>query len=398
MYQKTTAQEKINDLSKRIRVIQGGTWASKTISILMWLIDECQHRKVHVSVVSESLPHMKRGALRDFLAIMKEHGYYQEDNYNRSDMIYTFETGAIMEFFGVDSPDKVRGPRRDILFINECNNVSLDVFDQMEVRTREMVLVDYNPVSEFWVHTDVLPTFDCDFLKLTYKDNEAIDERIKQTIEARKGNENWWRIYGLGEVGVLEGQIYDHFVQLDRIPDEAMLVRRGLDFGYTHDPTAIVDVYKWNNAFILDQKTYRTGLHNRSIARIILGMDMPRTLVVADSAEPKSIDEIKHHGVKIIGAEKGQGSVKWGIDLVKAQNIYVTKSSTELIKETRNYLWKTDKAGKSLNEPEDVFNHALDAVRYAISDIVGAGQDKRYNANRIGWSGKVKPSGTTAVK
>src|SRR3990167_298992 len=365
LYQKTQALQKIQSLTKRIRIIQGGTAAGKTIGILLYLIDKAQREKLSISVVSESLPHLKRGALRDFLNIMQDHNYYREDLYNRTDKIYTFETGATMEFFAIDEVGKVRGPRRDVLFINEVNNIPYEIYDQLEVRSNREIILDYNPVSEFWVHTDVIPKQDHDFLKLTYLDNEAVDPRIKISIESRKDRENWWRIYGLGEIGILEGSIYTDWEFIDHIPEEARLEGYGFDFGYTNDPTAVIAIYYLDGGYILDEKLYRTGLTNNQIAALI--KQWSEAVVICDSAEPKSIEEIKLYDLNAVPSVKGSGSVNYGIQLVQDQKIKVTKSSINLIKEYRNYKWKLNKDGKPENTPEDVWNHALDAVRYGIS-------------------------------
>lgn len=375
MFQQTTATRKLLALNKRIRGISGGTSASKTISILLILIDyaqSCKDPEV-ISVVSETMPHLKRGAIRDFLNIMMEHNYYDEKRWNKSDFIYRFETGVVMEFFSADQPGRVRGPRRDILFINEANNIPLETFTQLEIRTKKVIWLDWNPVAEFWFYTDLLGLRnDIDFIKLTYKDNEALDPAIVATIEARRGNANWWKVYGEGELGEAEGRIYTGWnVELEKVPPEAKLVRYGLDFGYSNDPTAIVAIYKWNNSYILDEIAYTKGLSNKNIADILL--NSPRALVIADSSEPKSIDEIRGYGINIIPAQKGQGSVNQGIQFVQEQVISVTKRSVNGIKEYRNYLWLTDKDGKIINEPQDFLNHFLDATRYGMDSAAPSG-------------------------
>lgn len=358
---------------------------------MLLLIQIAQTSNKSISVVSESLPHLKRGALRDFLNIMKTHEYYKEESYNRTDLIYTFETGAYVEFFGADDPTKLRGPRRDILFINEANNVPLQTFEQLEVRTRDFVIIDYNPVSEFWAHTDVIPKMPHDFLKLTYKDNESLESSIVRSIESRKDKPNWWKVYGLGEVGTKEGQVYDDWRQIDRVPEEAVRVRRWLDFGFTNDPTAVGCVYEWGHdpqterkRIIVDEEEYRTGMTNGNIAGKINDLEEPDMMVVADSQEPKSIEEIKAGGVKnIVGSVKGAGSINYGIDTVKEYDVYVTKRSTNILKEMRNYLWKLDRDGKPLNKPEDLFNHHMDGIRYAVSSMATDARDPRYNQARI---------------
>lgn len=369
MFHETTATRKIIALDKKIRAVCGGTSASKTISILLYLIARAQTDKepTLTSVVSESLPHLKRGALRDFKNIMKTHGYWKEDAWRATDYVYEFETGSTIEFFGVDSPDKLRGGRRDRLFINEANNVSIDAFDQLEVRTKEFAFLDWNPSHEFWFYTEVQPNRqDVQFITLTYKDNEALSQEIINAIEARKDNKSWWRVYGLGLLGEIETRIYSRWNIIDDVPEDARLEVRGLDFGYSNDPSALVDVYKYNEGYILDQQLYRKGMSNKQIADIILNLHLPHTTVVADSAEPKSIDELSSYGVTAIPALKGPGSVTQGIQLIQSRPISVTKRSVDLLKEYRNYLWLEDKDGKILNKPTPGADHQMDAIRYAV--------------------------------
>ena len=354
-------------LKKRIRVVAGGTSASKTISILIWLIDYAQSSKNElISVVSETLPHLKRGAIRDFVNILKEQGYFRESAWNRTNFTYEFETGTRIEFFSADQPDKVRGPRRDILFINEANNISYETYVQLEIRTKKVIWIDFNPVSEFWYYTE-LKQSDHDFITLTYKDNEALDPAIVESIESKKNNKNFWLVYGLGQLGEAEGRVYKDWQIISDIPHEARLERYGLDFGYSNDPTVIVAIYYYNGSYILDEKAYQKGLSNKQIADILL--NLPQALVIADSAEPKSIDEIKSYGVNIIPTIKGRDSVTQGIQFVQDQRISITQRSTNGIKEYRNYLWETDKDGKIINIPIGIFNHFLDATRYAFDSL-----------------------------
>jgi len=348
--------------------VAGGTAGSKTVSILLWLIDYAQSHKDHIlSVVSESFPHLKRGAIRDFMNIMESHQYFKDDRWNRTDYIYTFETGSKIEFFSADQPGKVRGPRRDVLFINEANNISYETFTQLEIRTKKIVWLDWNPVSEFWWYTEIVPTMEHDFITLTYKDNEALDPSIVSAIEARKGNLSWWRVYGLGLLGEVEGRIYTGWQVLDEIPHEARLVRYGLDFGYSNDPTAIVALYQYNGGIIVDQIMYKTHLLNSDIAGVF--KNASQALVIADSAEPKSIDEIMASGISILPSQKGPGSVLQGIQKVQDQKISVTKRSVDILREYRNYLWETNKEGKMINEPSPILDHTLSAIRYAIESL-----------------------------
>lgn len=368
LFQLTTATRKILALKKRIRAIQGGTSASKTISILLYLINKAQSEdNLVISIVSESLPHLRRGAMQDFLLIMDNHNYFKDNRWNKSEFTYQFETGSKIEFFSVDQPDKVKGARRDVLFINEANNIPFETFNQLEVRTKNEVWLDWNPTNEFWFYSELLgKRDDIDHIILTYKDNEALDQNIVRTLELRQGNKNWWQVYGLGQLGEVEGKIYKDWQIIDQLPHEARLERYGLDFGYSNDPTAIVGVYKYNGGFILDEVCFQKGLSNKQIADIL--NNLPKALVKADSAEPKSIDEIKSYGIQILPAHKGVGSVNQGIAFVQDQRISITKQSTNIIKEYRNYLWQTDKDGKIINTPEQGFDHSLDAIRYALEE------------------------------
>ncbi len=360
--QDTTATQRIFELKKRIRAVAGGTSASKTISILIWLIDYCQSRKnvnKLTTVTSESYPHLLKGAILDFQNIMKNRRYWKDELWHDTRHEYTFETGNKLEFATFDTYSKAHGSRRDVLFVNEGNNMSYNIVDQLMVRTREIVWLDWNPTSEFWFYTDLLGVRDdIDFITLTYKDNEALDKSTISEIESHRENKMWWQVYGLGQLGEIESRIY-----------KARLERRGLDFGYSNDPSALVDIYYYNGGYVLDEQLYQKGLSNKQIADVI--KNLGTTLTIADSAEPKSIDEIKTYGVSIQPCVKGKDSVKQGIQYVQNQRISVTKRSTNLIKEYRNYLWETDKDGKIINEPIGIFNHCMDAIRYGFDGLRG---------------------------
>lgn len=370
MYTETTATTKVKAMNKRIRAIAGGTSASKTISVLLYLIARAQSDKkpTLTSIVSESLPHLKRGAMRDFLNILQEHNYFKDDSWNKSDFTYTFETGSKIEFFSADQPSKVRGPRRDRLFVNEVNNIEKESWEQMLVRTKEFAIADWNPVAEFFMYEEYIGKRpDVEFITLTYKDNEALDESIVHEIEARRMNKNWWRVYGEGQLGEVEGRIYTDWRIIDEVPHEARLIRRGLDFGYSRDPASLVNVYEYNGGYVFEELLYQTGMTNHQIADFIKNLPYPQTLVVADSAEPKSIDEIKLEGINILPCVKGRDSINYGIQLIQDKPVSITKSSLNGIKEYRGYMWKTDKDERVLNVPEPGNDHFLDAVRYAVS-------------------------------
>ncbi|NLD24707.1 MAG: terminase [Bacteroidales bacterium] len=367
----TTATTKIANLSQRIRAIPGGTSSSKTISILLYLIASAQSdtSPTLASVVSESMPHLRKGAMRDFLNIMKDHKYFKKDNCNATNSTYTFETGSQIEFFSADSGDKLRGARRDRLFINEANNISFEAFEQLEMRTKEYIFLDWNPSNSFWYYEQVKGyRDDVEELTLTYIDNEALDKSIVASIEKRKNRANWWRVYGLGQLGELEEKIYKDWQIIKEIPHEARLIRRGLDFGYTNDPSAIVELYEYNGGYIANEILYQKGMSNKQIADFLLSQEH-QVLVMADLAEPKSIDEIRSYGVNILGASKGAGSIMQGISYIQDQRMSITERSLNLIKEYRNYTFKKDRDGKVLNEPIDYWNHILDALRYSFDGI-----------------------------
>lgn len=371
-FQNTTATQRIFNLTKRIRAVAGGTSASKTISIIVWLIDYGQSTKNEImTVVAESYPHLNLGAMRDFKNIMVSHGYWDDKSWNESSHTYTFPNKTILEFISFDKFGKAHGPRRDILFINEANNLPYQIADQLITRTRKIVWMDWNPSEEFWFYTEMLNRrYDVDFITLTYKDNEALDEITIKEIESHKHNKQWWQVYGLGQLGELEHKIYKGWQIIDEIPHEAKLIRRGLDFGYSIDPTVLIDIYEYNGGYIVDEQLYQKGLSNKSIADFINNLPEPGTLVIADSAEPKSIDEIGSYGVNIIPATKGQGSVLQGIQYVQGLKISVTSRSVKTIKAYRNYLFTIDKNGNVINVPNDSvheWSNPMDAIRYGFN-------------------------------
>jgi phage terminase large subunit len=375
MFLRTTSTNKILKLKKRVRIIQGGTSAAKTYGILAVLIGRASAvHGLEVSVVAESIPHLRRGALKDFIKLMKWMNKWHENQFNKSLLTYQFLNGSSFEFFSADDSSKLRGARRDVLYINECNNVTFESYNELAIRTKKAIYLDFNPANEFWVHTELKDEPDADFIILTYKDNEALDNSIVEQIEKNRLKaatstywSNWWRVYGLGEIGMLEGVIFSNWKQIDKVPSDARLIGIGLDFGYTNDPTAAVEVYTWNGQRILNELVYRTGMINSDIAKI-LPDNVP---IYADSSEPKSIEEIRRYGKTIKGVTKGKDSINFGIQIMQSQEYLVTSNSTNLIKELRGYIWDTDKTGARLNKPIDFNNHSIDGLRYHEMEVLG---------------------------
>ena len=369
----TTALKKLLRLKKRIKVVRGGTSASKTFSILPILIDRAiKTPNLEISVVSESIPHLRRGALKDFLKIMMALGRYNDNQFNKSTLKYTFGNNSYIEFFSVDQPDKLRGARRNVLYVNECNNVDFDSYYQLAIRTNGEIWLDYNPSSLFWVDREIINQEDVDFITLTYLDNEALPETIIKEIESAKEKAktssywaNWWQVYGLGQTGSLEGVCIPDWQEID-LPTEARLLCYGMDWGYSNDPTSLIAMYKYNDSYIFDELIYKKGLLNSDISNLLKSFEI-NEIIYADSAEPKSIAELNSYGHTILPVSKGKDSIVYGINLINQNKVYVTKRSKNLINELQNYVWMTDKTGEKLNKPIDAYNHAIDAMRYAIT-------------------------------
>lgn len=361
----------LNSLKKRFTVLQGGSSSSKTYSILQYLIYIAQNckRSLTISIVSETIPHSKKAVQRDFFNILGD--TYNPSKHNKTDFIYKIGNSTI-EFFSADNPGKVRGPRRDILFVNEVNNIGKEIIDQLEIRTAYKVFYDFNPVSEFWVHEDIINKDNCYYDISTYKDNPYLSKEIINSIESRKYNpdgsiSDWYRVYGQGQIGSLEGLVYPYFEQVDKLPGSSNLY--GLDFGFVNFKTALVNVLLTSTDIYLDELLYKTGMINADICNefVKLGIRKGNDIIYADISEQKSIEEIRRHGYLIRPCIKGRDSIRAGIDYIKKYNIKVTKNSLNLIKELRNYKWLKNKDGEGLNEPEDKWNDLLDAVRYALS-------------------------------
>jgi phage terminase large subunit len=369
MFQRTTAINKLLKLDKFIKGVQGGSSAGKTYGIVPIEIDYAiKNPRTETSIVSESIPHLKRGAMKDFIKIMQQTNRWNDSQWNATDFKYKFSNGSYIEFFSADSDSKLRGARRDRLYINEANNISFHAYTELAMRTKDSIFLDWNPTNSFWFHEEIKNDSNVDFITLTYKDNEAapasaVDflERAKQKATTSKYWENWYNVYGLGQLGVLEGVIFQDWDQVDSIPESARLVGMGMDFGFTNDPTTLIVCYKMDNRYIFHEELYKTGLVNRDIYNHVKNL---RGEIVADSSEPKSIAELQQYGLNIRGAAKGPDSVVHGIQLLQSIDFSVTSTSTNLIKELRNYSWDKDRDGNKINYPIDAYNHCIDPMRY----------------------------------
>lgn len=376
---------------------RGGTRSTKTYSALQFLVFLAVGlaRKLVISVVSETLPHLKKGAIRDFEKILQDEGIIggslrDDARWNATDCFFTFASGTIIEFFSADAPGKVHGPSRDILFINEGQNIRWETANQLMIRTREFVIVDYNPTHEFWAHTEL--ALDPRFKQIvsTYKDNRFLTQAQIEDIEKGKKNANWWRVYGLGLTGQLEGVIYQ-FEQIDRMPDSPGLVRiGGLDYGFTNSKTAGVDILAdvRRKKLYLDEMFYGSGMHNFDIIASLNAHGFPKKgpRLYADCAEPKANSEIKLAGFNVWPSDKGK-EITFQISFIQGWEIYVTKTSTNIIHEFRNYLWDTDRDGNRLNHPIKDYDHAMDAFRYGV---FGQLADFRPPRNTTVKTGKLK--------
>lgn len=380
-------------------VNKGGTSSSKTYSILQLLLYIARQRAsegVHISVVSETLPHLKLGAIRDFNAILKMVGYREGWEYSQANHAYKIGK-SVVEFFSADI-EKATGPRRDILFLNECNNIAYNIVSELEQRTKETIFYDFNPVEVFWIEDKVLslPRDERELIKSNYLDNDHLDAAIAHEIEIKAQRDpNFKRIHIDVQYGVYEGLIFPSFniVPFSSMP-KTDKQRYGLDFGFTNDPTTLLDVRIQSGAWWVDELLYRTGMTNPEIAKELkgigseeklIGRGVGRQPVIADSSEPKSIYEISLAGINIRAAEKGPDSIRLGIDRIKSMPMNVTDRSVHLIKELRSYRYRQDpRTGVFLNEPVDAYNHLIDPWRYAGTDLTrpSTGGPKAWLASR----------------
>ena len=383
MFEVTSSVRKMYALKGKNKVIQGATSSGKTYGIIPILYDRALATpNTLITIVAETIPSLKDGCVKIFKDFMMDEGRWNEARWLGNPMQYTLSNRSKIQFKSFDSEGKAKSSgKREILFINEANHVPFPIADALMIRTTEEVWLDFNADSEFWGHTEVLTEPDSDFLKLTYLDNEAIPEgtlakllqrKAKAEAEDEAGQRgywwNWWQVYGLGEIGSLQGVVFNNWKTVKEIPKTAKLLGYGLDFGYTNDPTTCVEVWKNDNRYYYNEILYSTSLTNPDIAHILKPI-VGRSRIYGDSAEPKSIKELKNLGLNIIGAEKGRDSILYGINKMQQEEFFVTESSLNLKKELRKYVWKKDKEGKTMNVPIDNHNHLIDAIRYFLTSV-----------------------------
>jgi len=364
--------EHLLDSQKKIVVEQGGTRSGKTYNILLFIIFHyCQtHTGKTITICRKTFPALRSSVMRDFIDILKIHNKYLESNHNKSNSEYQLD-GNLIEFISVDQPQKIRGRKREFLFINEANELDYEDWQQLVFRTTEKIVIDFNP-SDFyhWIYDKVIPREDVEFYKTTYLDNKFLDSSIIEEIERLKEtDDHYWRIYGLGERGYSKATIFKYY-ETDKVPDDAEFVSFGLDYGYTNDPTAMVGVWKRGYDLYIKEYIFQTMMTGRDIHQRLKDLGIQRDLIFADSAEPRLNDELRKMGWNVRPSVKGKDSINAGIDLLKRFKIHITKDSHNAIQEFRDYKWKEDKSGKLTNQPEPKNDHLIDSTRYACYSIM----------------------------
>jgi phage terminase large subunit len=357
--------------TSRFVVNVGGTRSTKTYSILQVLITKALQETLLISIVRKSLPSLKLSVLRDFIEILETMGLYDSDQHNKTDN--TIQVGnSIIEFFSIDDAQKRRGTKRDILYINEANELTSEDFFQLQVRTTKQVFLDFNPSEVFWAVDEIMPREDCTTIHSTFLDNPFLPiDQIEEIKRLKNTDPDYWAVYGLGEFGSGRKLVY-HYNVVDEIPKLAKLIAVGLDWGFSNDPTAIVEVWQFIDELYFRELVYKKGLTNTDIHFQLQSLGIDRSIeIIADSADPKSIEELYRLKYNIKPAQKGPDSVLKGIDVLKRYKLNVLKTSVNITKELQNYKWVTDKNGNTLNQPVDNFNHGMDAIRYVALNKLG---------------------------
>lgn len=365
--------------NKRFKIHQGGTRSGKTFAICQYLtyLLTTSTEPLIISIVRKTLPALKGSVLRDFILILQQTGLYYEGTHNKAENTFVYGDHTV-EFLSVDEPQKIRGRKRNIAFLNEANELNIEDFRQINMRCTDFLILDFNPSDPVhWIYDEVIPRDDCDTWITTYKDNKFLSEDLVFEIERmRERDPDYWRVYGEGQKAVYSArQIFSNwtFIPHSEFPefDADMEAVIGLDFGFTNDPSAATLIFKKNDKLYLHELLYKTGMTNSDIVEYIKKLGYEQVLIFADAAEPKSVEQIKREGLLIKPAVKGQGSINAGISLLKEYDIIVSKESKNIIKEYNNYYWEELKDGTIINKPKDKFNHAMDSIRYGVYSQYG---------------------------
>lgn len=356
----------------RYIINQGGTSASKTFSVLQLLTQIAIKHPKQIDIVGLTVPHLKAGVLNDMQPVMEGFGMNFASMLNQTDKRISMPSEGSMNFISIDKLGKAHGGRRDILFMNEANHQNYNIAEQLMIRTREVIFIDYNPTNEFWVHEKILGNPEeaakALLIKSNYKDNQYLEQAIVDSIEAKRGdgNNNFWRVYGLGELGIAEGLVFDNWEIEDFDVYKFAQYRNGVDWGFSNDPFAFVRVAIENNTLYVCEEIYQRGLLNKDSALMVkpIARNEP---VWCDSAEPKSVQEYVSYDIKAHSVLKGPGSLESGIKHMQSfDRIVIHPKCKNLITEFKSYQWKEDKNGDTLPQPIDAFNHGIDAIRYAL--------------------------------
>lgn len=364
---------------KPIVINQGGTSSGKTYSILQVLICKClQEKNTVVTVVGQDVPNLKSGAIRDFETIIETTPFFSRflESINRTDKSYKFINGSLIEFKSYENEQDAKSGKRKYLFVNEANGVPFSVYDQLQIRTEKQVFLDYNPTFAFWVHDKLIGRDDVDLFISNYKHNAFISPDIVRKIEQlRHTDPNKWKVYGLGKTGVLENVIFDRVEWVSKIPENVKRFAYGVDFGFSADPTTIVKCAIAEGVLYGQLLLYEKGLTNPDIGAAFarLGIKKGRRsgdLIMCDSAEPKSIKELKNLNWNVKGCKKGADSIRHGINALKSYGVLNLVNSERWKHEQRSYIWQINrKDGRTQNKPIDKNNHIWDAFRYAEQGI-----------------------------
>lgn len=357
---------------KKIIVEQGGTRSGKTYNIILWIIFQycTNNNNKIVTICRKAFPSLRATVLRDFIGILQANNIYSEKFHNKSNSEYHL-FGNLIEFIALDQSQKIRGRKRDLLFINEANELYFEDWQQLIFRTQDQIILDFNPSDEYhWIYDKVIPREDCSFFKTTYLDNPFVEDSIVKEIERlRDTDEQYWQVYGLGERAASRSTIFK-YTEVNQIPVDASLIAYGMDFGYSNDPSTLVSVYTQGHNLYVKEHLYRTQMTTNDINLFLKEEKLLANPIYADSAEPRLIAELRRMGHNIFPSIKGKDSINAGIDLLKRYKIHILASSTNAIAEFRNYKWREDKAGMLVNIPEDKNNHIIDPCRYATYSIL----------------------------